>query len=57
MADKEQAPRKEYELLKPLRVGSKPIEPAVAGKPPVKIKLRDDQAARLSGSGHIKMVA
>ncbi len=51
------APRKEFELLKPVGFGGKPVEPAVDGKPPVMVKLRVDQAERRVESGHIKIVA
>jgi hypothetical protein len=57
MADVKKAPFKEYELLKPLRQGGKLIEPAEEGQPVIKVKLRRDQAERLSDSGHIKMAA
>ena len=48
------APRKEYVLLKPVRIGKEVVEPADDGKPPVMVSLRDDQAAIFSKTGHIK---
>lgn len=55
--EQRKAEKKEYELLKPIRLGKEPIEPAAAGKPPIMVKLRDDQAGRLSKSGHIDLAA
>ena len=57
MADVKKAPVKEYELLEPLRVNGQLIKPAEEGQPVIKVKLRRDQAERLSDSGHIKMAA
>ena len=55
--EQHKAKKKDYKLLKPIRLGKQLVEPAAAEKPPIMVRLRDDQAARLSESGHIDHAA